>query len=55
MATGMISPLYDPQEEKLKKQLAYTEALRKGGAEGDMGGGYQGGRVFIVGEGNLLR
>ena len=49
MPTGMLNPVYDVESERLKEQLAYANTLRKHGLEGNTGSGYQGGRVFIVG------
>jgi len=49
MASGMISPVFNTEEERIKEQLAQAEALRQVGLKGNTGSGYQGGRVFIVG------
>lgn len=46
---GLVSPIYDTEQERIKEQLAYANALRQKGLEGNTGSGYQGGRVFIVG------
>ena len=44
-----ITPIFDTEVERVKEQLAQAEALRKMGMEGNTGSGYQGGRVFVVG------
>ena len=49
MASGMISPVFNTEEERIKEQLAQAEALRQVGLKGNTGSGYQGGKVFIVG------
>ncbi|MEN6407893.1 MAG: hypothetical protein ABFC77_15675 [Thermoguttaceae bacterium] len=46
---GTISPIYDAEAEALKRQMAFANALRDKGMSNDIGGGYRGGRVFIVG------
>jgi hypothetical protein len=49
MAQGMISPVFDTEEERIKEQLAQADALRQVGLKGNTGSGYHGGKVFIVG------
>ena len=49
MPTGMINPVYDTEADRIKEQLLLANTLRKQGLEGNTGSGYQGGRVFIVG------
>lgn len=49
MAKGMINPVYDTEEARLQDQLATAAALRKEGLQGNTGSGYQGGRVYMVG------
>ncbi len=49
MAAGMISPIYDTEQARLQDQLATAAALRKQGLSQDIGQGYQGGKVYIVG------
>ena len=44
-----ITPIFDTEVERVKEQLAQADALRKMGLEGNTGSGYQGGRVFVVG------
>lgn len=44
-----IAPIYDTEADRIKEQLATAAALRKQGMSGDIGSGYQGGKVFIVG------
>jgi len=44
-----ITPVFDTEIERVKEQLAQAEALRKVGLQGNAGSGYQGGRVFVVG------
>lgn len=44
---GLVSPLYDPELEKITRQQALAEQLRQKGLEGASGGGYQGGPVYI--------
>ena len=50
-AIGGIEPVYDTEIERVKDQLAYADALRKQGLSGDIGQGYQGGRIYIRGNG----
>jgi hypothetical protein len=42
----------DPEQAVLQRKLAEAEALRQSGQSGDIGQGYRGGKVFIVG--NLM-
>lgn len=49
MPTGMINPVYDTEADRIKEQLLLANTLRKQGLEGNTGSGYQGGRVYIVG------
>jgi hypothetical protein len=53
---GTISPIYDAEAEALKRQMAFANALRDKGMQGNTGAGYQGGKVFIVGNpiGNIV-
>lgn len=53
---GTISPIYDAEAEAIKRQMAFANALRDKGMRGNTGSGYQGGRVFIVGNpiGNIV-
>lgn len=44
-----IAPIYDTEADRIKEQLAIASALRKQGMSGDIGSGYQGGKVYIVG------
>jgi hypothetical protein len=44
-----ITPVLDTELEKVKEQLATAAALRKQGLDNDMGSGYHGGSVYIVG------
>lgn len=44
-----ITTPFDAEESGLQSQLAMAEALRKQGMSQDMGQGYRGGKVFIVG------
>ncbi len=46
---GTISPIYDAEAEALKRQMAFANALRDKGMQGNTGSGYQSGRVYIVG------
>jgi hypothetical protein len=46
---GTISPIYDAEAEALKRQMSFANALRDKGMSNDIGQGYRGGRVFIVG------
>jgi hypothetical protein len=46
---GTISPIYDAEAEALKRQMAFANTLRDKGMQGNTGSGYQGGRVYIVG------
>lgn len=39
----------DPEQEAIERQMMQAEALRQGGMSSDIGQGYQGGKVFIVG------
>ena len=56
MAKGMINPVFDSDEARIADQLATAAALRKQGMSGNTGGGYQGGRVYMVGSplGNVV-
>jgi hypothetical protein len=49
MAKGMINPVMDTEEARIAEQLATAAALRKQGFSGNTGGGYQGGKVYMVG------
>jgi len=49
MATGMITPVFDTEAERIKEKLLEAAALRKQGFSGNTGGGYQGGKVYMVG------
>src|SRR5512139_3971352 len=42
MATGMVSPIFDADQENIKSQLAYADALRKKSltTDGDMVSGF---------------
>lgn len=53
---GTISPIYDAEAEALKRQMSFANALRDRGMQGNTGSGYQGGKVFIVGNplGNIV-
>lgn len=44
-----ISPVYDTEADRIKEQLLLANTLRKQGMSNDIGQGYQGGKVFIVG------
>jgi len=44
-----ITPIFDTEIERVKEQLAQADALRKQGFANNTGGGYQGGKVFMVG------
>lgn len=44
-----IAPIYDTEADRIKEQLMLANTLRKQGMSNDIGQGYQGGKVFIVG------
>jgi hypothetical protein len=46
---AMINPIVDPEQDRITEQLAQAAALRKQGFAANTGGGYQGGKVFMVG------
>ena len=46
---AMINSIVDPEQERIAEQLAQAAALRKQAFAPNTGGGYQGGKVFMVG------
>ena len=46
---AMLNPIVDPEQERITDQLAQAAALRKQMFAPNTGGGYQGGKVFMVG------
>jgi hypothetical protein len=54
---AMINSIVDPEQDRIAEQLAQAAALRKQMFAPNTGGGYQGGKVFMVGSpvGNILQ
>jgi|PlaIllAssembly_1097288.scaffolds.fasta_scaffold82381_2 hypothetical protein len=54
---AMINSIVDPEQDRIAEQLAQAAALRKQGFAANTGGGYQGGKVFMVGSplGNIAQ
>lgn len=54
---AMLNPIVDPEQERITDQLAQAAALRKQAFANNTGGGYQGGKIFMVGSpvGNILQ